>query len=127
MLKKIIALLVFSSLIGCGTPATKSAKEKIQEGEELFNSYSCTKCHSITGKEMYGPALNAILNTSIVTVREGKETTAKIDREFIKRSIEDPNFEKNANFREKKMPKPALTQEEIELITDYLIFINSKN
>lgn len=90
----------------------------------LFNSVGCTMCHSVLGESKYGPSLNGILNTSIQVIREGKEQTLIIDREYIHRSIQDPDFEKPINFKNSKMPKTELSSEEIEFITDYLISIN---
>jgi len=81
-------------------------------------------CHSVTGESMYGPSLNGILHTSIQVIREGSEQTLIIDREYILRSIKNPDYEKLINFRNKKMPKTELSSEEIEFITDYLISIN---
>ena len=73
---------------------------------------------------MYGPSLNGILHTSIQVIREGSEHTLIIDREYILRSIQNPDYEKLINFRNSKMPKTELSPEEIEFITDYLISIN---
>lgn len=114
------------ALFGCNSP--KSAKTKTKEnankGEVLFNSVGCTQCHSVMGETMYGPSLKGILNTSIQVIREGKEQTLTIDRDYIHRSIQNPDFEKPVDFKNSKMPVTELSPEEIEFITDYLISIN---
>ncbi|OFX58912.1 MAG: hypothetical protein A2066_15910 [Bacteroidetes bacterium GWB2_41_8] len=114
------------ALFGCNSP--KSAKTKTNEnankGEALFHSVGCTQCHSLEGQAMYGPALNDILNTDIQVIREGKDHVLTIDREYIHRSIQNPDFEKPVNFKNSKMPKTELSPEEIEFITDYLLSIN---
>lgn len=118
-----VAVLAF---FGCNSPKSNklNPKEKAKKGEVLFNSVGCTTCHSVTGEARYGPSLTGILNTKIQVIHEGTEHTIIIDREYILRSIQDPDYEKLISFKSKKMPKTELSPEEIELITDYLISIN---
>lgn len=121
-----LVFIAASALLGCDSP--KSGKinpnENANKGKLLFNSVGCALCHSVTGETRYGPTLNGILNTSIQVIREGSEQTLIIDREYILRSIQDPDYEKLLNFKSSKMPKTELSSKEIELITDYLISIN---
>jgi len=121
-----LVFIVTSFLFGCNS--SKSGKTNLKEnaikGEELFNSVGCTLCHSVTGEARYGPHLNGILNTNIQVIRGSSEHTLTIDREYILRSIQNPDYEKLINFRNSKMPKTELSTEEIELITDYLTSIN---
>jgi hypothetical protein len=121
-----LVIIAASALIGCNSPKSSklNPKENEKKGEELFNSVGCTMCHSVKGETMYGPSLNGILHTSIQVIQEGSEKTLIIDRDYILRSIKNPDFEKLINFRNKKMPKTELSPEEIEFITDYLISIN---
>jgi hypothetical protein len=74
----------------------------------------------------YGPPLNSILNTEIHVNRKDKDFVLKVDREYIKRSILTPDYEKLQEFKNKKMPKTDLSSEEIDHITEYLISINEK-
>lgn len=62
----------------------------------------------------------------MIVVRDGEEHSIKIDREYIRRSIQNPEFEKVVDFKDRKMPKPEIAKDEIERIVDYLIFVNSK-
>lgn len=103
-----------------------TTKENVEKGDELFHSVGCTLCHSLSGETMYGPALNNILNTSIQVFREGKEVSLTVDREYIHRSIQDPEYEKLLNFNKQKMPKTELSEDQINQLTDYLISINEK-
>ncbi len=75
---------------------------------------------------MYGPSLNNILNTSIWVIREGKEVSLTVDREYIHRSIQNPEYEKLLNFSKRKMPKTELSEDQINQLTDYLISIHEK-
>jgi hypothetical protein len=121
-----ILFIAASGLTGCNSPKSSplNPKEKAKKGEVLFNSVGCTMCHSVTGEAKYGPSLNGIVNTSIQVIHEGSEHSLIVDREYILRSIQNPEYEKLISFKTKKMPKTELAPEEIEFITDYLISIN---
>lgn len=120
--------MIVSLIAGCNSQNSNkiTTKESTQKGEVLFVSVGCTTCHSLSGETRYGPSLNKILNTDVIVIQGGKEHSLKIDREYIKRSIQDPDFEKLVDFKNKKMPKPTLSPDEIDQIADYLISINSK-
>jgi cytochrome c2 len=127
---KIICLLfiVLSLFSGCKSANSGKAttKENAEKGDVLFHSVGCTQCHSLTGETMYGPSLNNILNTSIWVIREGKEVSLTVDREYIHRSIQNPEYEKLLNFSKRKMPKTELSEDQINQLTDYLISIHEK-
>lgn len=120
--------LILLFLIGCNSlnKNNLTTKEQINDGDRLFHSVGCTTCHSIQGEMKYGPPLNSILNTEIHVNRMDKDFVLKVDREYIKRSILTPDYEKLQEFKNKKMPKTDLSSEEIDHITEYLISINEK-
>ena len=128
MAKNNLIFLIVFLISGCNSQNNNklTSKESSQKGEALFATVGCTTCHSLSGETLYGPSLNKILNTEIIVIQGGKEHSIKIDREYIKRSIQDPDFEKLVDFKNKKMPKPTLSPDEIDQIADYLISINSK-
>ena len=128
MAKNNLIFLIVFLISGCNSQNRNklTTKESIQKGEALFATVGCTTCHSLSGEARYGPSLNRILNTEIIVIQGGKEHSLKVDREYIKRSIQDPDFEKLVDFKNKKMPKPTLSPDEIDQITDYLISINSE-
>ena len=128
MAKNNLIFLIVFLISGCNSQNSNklTTKESIPKGEALFATVGCTTCHSLSGETRYGPSLNRILNTEIIVIQGGKEHSLKVDREYIKRSIQDPDFEKLVDFKNKKMPKPTLSPDEIDQITDYLISINSE-
>jgi hypothetical protein len=75
---------------------------------------------------MYGPALNFRLGQEITVVRTGGIKKEVYDREYILRSMRDPDYEKLYGFEKKKMARIELPVHEIESIADYLIFIDSR-
>lgn len=120
--------VVLSIFSGCkpSNNGKANTKENVEKGDVLFHSVGCTQCHSLNGETMYGPALNNILNTSIRVIRDGKEVSLTVDREYIRHSVQNPEYEKLLNFKMRKMPKTELSEEEINQLTDYLISINEK-
>jgi cytochrome c oxidase subunit 2 len=127
---KITGLLFFvlSLFSGCKSANSGKAttKENAEKGEVLFHSVGCTQCHSLDGQAMYGPALNTILRTQIQVIRDGENINLNVDREYIHRSIQNPEYEKLVNFDKRKMPKTELSEDQINQLTDYLISINEK-
>ncbi|TXG39517.1 c-type cytochrome [Seonamhaeicola maritimus] len=117
-----LPLLVSFLVIGC-----KDSKEKIniEKGQELFTSVGCATCHSLSGDKLYGPSLNSILGTKTKVIRNDKEYSFIIDKNYIKKSIIDPDYEKPILFKSNKMPKPSLTNFEVDCITNYLLSINN--
>lgn len=128
MIKTLPVFLIVLVFVGCNTSTDNNvtSKENIQKGEILFNSVGCVMCHSVSGQKMYGPPLNTILNTEIIVIRKGKERLITVDRKYIKRSIQNPDYEKVKSFQYQKMPVPELSHQDIERITDYLMSINKK-
>ena len=100
--------------------------EMAAKGGLIFNSVGCTRCHSLSGNSMYGPALNFRLGQEITVVRKGKMKNIEYNREYILRSMKDPDYEKLSGFEKKKMARIELPADAIESIADYLIFINSR-
>lgn len=128
MLKTSSFFLIFFFLMACNSSSDIKAltKENVQKGETLFQNVGCTTCHSVSGEVRYGPPLNVIFNKNVEVIHDGKERTIKVDRDYIERSIKDPESDKVLEFRSKKMTKPELSQEDIDYIVDYLIYINTK-
>ena len=114
-------------MIGCSSSKEKTRLKNLQKGKELFTSVGCATCHSTSGSKFYGPALNKLLGMETNVIRNGKEYTFKIDRNYIRKSIIDPDYEKPLLYKSNKMPKPNLTDVEVDCLTDYLISINNNS
>jgi cytochrome c oxidase subunit 2 len=98
-----------------------------EKGEALFNSVGCVACHSVSGEKKYGPSLNSILDKEVVVIRNGTSYTVRVDREYIRRSLQDPGFETVNSFERRKMPHLNLSAEEIDNLIDYIIFLNTNS
>lgn len=123
----LLCLLFFS--VACGKNSRNGQDEKfsIEKGSQLYAKYGCAVCHSIDGKEVYGPPLNEIYMKKIKVVRNGKEFTVTADRDYLKKAIIDPRYEKVLEYRNKEMPLTQISSEEAEILVDYIIALDNKN
>jgi len=128
MYKIFLSLFIIITLSGCHSQVkeNKVHQENPQKGAVLFHNTGCIMCHSINDEKFYGPTLNSVLNTRILVIANGKQDSVTIDRQYIVRSIKDPEFEKDIRFQHRKMPKPDLSDDDIESITDFIMMINIK-
>lgn len=122
-----LLLIIALFVLGCKDSKQKINLENIQKGQELFTSVGCATCHSLSGDKLYGPALNGILGTQTKVIRNNTEYSFLIDRNYIIKSIIDPDYEKPILYKSNKMPKPSLTSFEVDYITDYLISLNNQS
>lgn len=125
--KQSIFILIVFVLWSCHSTVRKptpTIEDRIAKGKVLFQYSGCIQCHSLAGEERYGPALDSILSKEVTIFHDGKKQKITIDRMFIFRAIQEPDHDKMEGFLEKKMPTPALTSEEIECLTEYLISVN---
>ncbi|WP_187388192.1 c-type cytochrome [Seonamhaeicola marinus] len=103
------------------------ALENVKKGQELFNTVGCVNCHSLDNKKLYGPALKYTMGKQVTVLRDSTELSVTVDRDYIKRAISNPNFEKRIAFKNSTMAKTTLTPLEIDLITEYLIAASDEN
>jgi mono/diheme cytochrome c family protein len=126
-INKLLLCLIFFG-VACGkTRENKHDEEDIlKKGSELFVKYGCAVCHSLDGKEIYGPPLNGIYMKELLVIRKGQEFTVTADREYLKKAIVDPRFEKVLEYKNKEMPLTQISDEEAELLVDYIIALDNK-
>ena len=122
----LIILLFFS--VACGKKSGKGHNEKfsMDKGAELYAKYGCAVCHSLDGKEIYGPPLNGIYMKELKVIRKGKEFTVTADRNYLKRAILDPRYEKVLEYSNKEMPLTQISGEDVEILVDYIIALDNK-
>jgi mono/diheme cytochrome c family protein len=122
---RIILILITVVFMGCSHASPKEVNpENAGIGEKLFNTVGCLACHSVTGETRYGPPLKFSPDREVVVIRSGSRVSLKPDRQYIIRSLKQPDFEKVDGFQGKKMPSINLSEEDIEYLADYLLYIN---
>ncbi len=71
------------------SPASVPAENLADRGKKLFTSKGCNACHSVTGKILVGPPLNALFNHEVELVN-GKKV--KVDENYLRESLMDPTL-----------------------------------
>ncbi len=123
------AAFLFLFFISCGkTPQKKPERDEILiKGSELFAKYGCAVCHSLEDKVIYGPPLNGLFMKEVKVLRKGEEISLIADRDYLKKAITDPRFEKVFEYRNKEMPVPAFSAEDAEILVEYLIALDQSS
>jgi mono/diheme cytochrome c family protein len=128
MLRLLGGLFISCLIAGCSsqsTPEPVSVRtEDPVKGAKLFNEAGCAACHSFNGEMKYGPQLGSILNREVEVIRKGNRIKVKADREYLLRSLKNPDYEKVVGYQKRKMPELDLSQESIECLVDYLVSVN---
>ena len=124
-----LLLCLFFFIVACGeAPLKKPGEQEIlKKGSELYLKYGCAVCHSLDGTVIYGPPLNEIYMKNVKIIRNGKEFNVVADREYLKKSITEPRYEKVLEYQNKEMPLTQISEEETEILVDYIIAIDAKN
>ena len=82
----------------------------------LLDTKECLSCHSVDGSEGIGPTLKGIYGRE-TRLTNGKTVTA--DEAYLREAIVHPDATIVSGF-DNLMPKPELTDEEVNEIIDYL-------
>ena len=126
---KIVFFSLFVFVVACTeAPLKKPDKKKIiQKGAELYAKYGCAVCHSLDGKVIYGPALNGIFMKNVKVIRNGQEFTVVADRDYLRKAISEPRYEKVLEYKNKEMPLTNFSKEETEILLEYIILFDENN
>lgn len=89
---------------------------QINETEKLLEAKDCLTCHTVDGSESIGPTLKGILGRT-TKLADGSSVTA--DEAYLRESILKPEAKIVHGFDD-LMPKPELTDEEVNQIMEYL-------
>jgi cytochrome c oxidase subunit II len=104
----------------------KSAPEA--EGLKIMLTQGCNACHSSDGSKIVGPSYLKLFGEQQIVIKDGKEVTVKVDEEYIKRAIFDPNSEIVKGYPKGLMQsyKSSLSDDDISKIIVYLKSLNEK-
>lgn len=85
-------------------------------GQQLFRSSGCAACHSVSGQDGVGPALNGLAG-STVELEDG--TTVTADEAYLREAITRPDAETVKGFRP-VMPKREFPEGDVDALVAYL-------
>lgn len=121
--------ILFLFLVACGQSVKKDTEIQNEErdGATLFAYYICNSCHSLDGREMYGPTLKEIYNKELEVTQQGQAKTIIADRKYLIRAITDPDYEKVKGFENMTMPVPDISKKDVDILVDYLIALDETN
>lgn len=107
-------------------PAVDPEASLADLGWEVLRRNGCNACHSVDGSKLVGPSyLGGWGGTrTVITGRDEREIT--IDSEYIKQSIFDPDADVVKGYNKGLMLsyEGLVTEEEVELIIEYLKALN---
>lgn len=89
----------------------------VAAGRDVVAAQGCASCHSTDGTAAVGPTWQNLWGSE-VTLNSGETVT--VDREYIRRSIREPNAFARDGFTSGVMPPFELGQEEINDIIAYM-------
>jgi hypothetical protein len=63
----------------------------------------------------------------VKVIRGGQEFSVIADREYLRKAISEPRYEKVLEYKNKEMPITNFTKEETDILVEYLIALVGKN
>lgn len=98
----------------------KVAPEELNGGKVLAEN-GCISCHSMDGSEEIAPTFMGIGERQVTVERDGQEITLKVDAEYLRRALLDPDAEIVKGFSPMMPAVDYLSEEEIDAIIKYLL------
>lgn len=104
------------------TPEGESDLDKVAEGFNVIRNNGCVACHSSDGTKLVGNTFKGIWGEQRQVIVDGEEKTVTVDREYIIRSIYEPNLEVVVGYNAGLMPayKDMISEQEIDHIIEYI-------
>jgi cytochrome c oxidase subunit 2 len=88
-------------------------------GEKLYRTKGCASCHSLDGSVILGPSFKGLFGREETVIVKGREKLIKVDEEYLRRAVLDPNGEVVKGFKP-LMPKTELSEEEVDVLIDFI-------
>lgn len=103
-------------------PAVAVAKP----AEELLRSKGCLACHSTDGRAGPGPTFAGLAGKSQNVVSEGHERAVVVDREYVRRSILDPDADVVVGWSPGAMPNLHLSEANANALADAVMTVGAE-
>ncbi|SDZ82290.1 cytochrome c oxidase subunit 2 [Desulfuromusa kysingii] len=95
--------------------------EEEPDGDRLMVENGCIGCHSLDGSESIAPTFKGIGQREVTIERDGQSVTIKVDAEYLRRALLDPNAEIVKGFAPMMPAADYLSAEEIDAIIKRLL------
>jgi cytochrome c oxidase subunit 2 len=97
------------------------------EGLVLLKNNGCLACHSMDGRKLVGPSFMELSNERII-VENGQERTIIVDKEYLEKSIKDPNSQLVKGYARGLMQsyEKIIDTEDIDKMVEYLFELASE-
>jgi cytochrome c oxidase subunit 2 len=104
------------------TPEGESDLDKVAEGFNVIKMNGCVACHSSDGTKLVGNSFKGIWGEEVTVTTDGEERTLTVDRDYIVRSIYEPDADVVVGYNEGLMPsyEGMISEEEIDHFIEYL-------
>ncbi len=90
-------------------------------GNKLIEENGCLGCHSTDGSSSIGPGFKGLGGRTSEVKREDQELELKVDAEYLRRAIRDPNHEIVEGYPAIMPSNDHLSDEEIDAIVEELL------
>lgn len=97
-------------------------------GKQIIERLGCVSCHSLDGTKLVGPTFKNLWGKTEMVITDGEERQITVDKEYIKRSIYQPNVDIVEGYREGQMVsyKEELSDADIDAIVEFLKTIDEE-
>ncbi|MCF8229907.1 MAG: cytochrome c oxidase subunit II [Bacteroidales bacterium] len=100
----------------------KLGKSDDPPGLQILKQNACISCHSMDGSEIVGPTFKGIWGRKEMVTTDGKKREITVDRDYIIKSIYQPNADVVEGFNSGQMIsyESTISEEQIDQIIEYL-------
>ncbi len=101
---------------GAGGAGDAAAGKALFAQSVLGSTPGCITCHSLEpGKTLVGPSIAGIAS------RAGKTVAGQSAEQYLRQSILEPDAHVTAGFAKGLMPKPTLTEQQVNDLVAYML------
>jgi cytochrome c oxidase subunit 2 len=100
----------------------ETAESPAAAGRKIMQNIGCFACHTVDGTKLVGPSFKGIWGEMQTVTTGGEKREVKVDEEYIKRSIFDPNADVVNGFQKGLMItyQGQLSDDDVNQIIEYL-------
>ena len=91
------------------------------DGAVLLEDNGCIGCHSTDGSESIAPTFKGLGSREVTVERNGQEVTLKVDAEYLRKALLEPNSELVKGYTPMMPSADYLSPEEIDAMIQHLL------